>query len=71
MVLRSKRINVPCQDSVEYLGHRIDASGIHTTGSKVEAVLKALAPKNVRELSSFLGLLHHYSAVIDIITATK
>ena len=53
------------QDSVEYLGHRIDSSGIHTTGSKVEAVLKAPAPKNVQELRSFLGLLHYYGRFIQ------
>ena len=27
--------------SIEYLGHRVDATGLHTTTTKVEAVLKA------------------------------
>ena len=46
--------------SVEYLGHRVDAGGLHTTTSKVEAVSKAPQPRNVQELRSFLGLVHYY-----------
>ena len=46
--------------SVEYLGHRIDASGVHTTSQKVEAILQAPAPQNPQQLRSFLGLLHYY-----------
>ena len=48
------------QTSVTYLGHQIDARGIHTTAEKVEAVQQALALKNVTELRSFLGLLNYY-----------
>ena len=47
-------------ESVDYLGHRIDATGLHTLSSKVKAVQNALQPKNVQELRSFLGLLHYY-----------
>ena len=47
-------------DSVEYLGHRIDADGLHTTDRKVAAIKKAPLPKNVQELRSFLGLVHYY-----------
>lgn len=36
-------------DSVEYLGHIIDA-GLHTAPHKVEAVIKAPVPSNVKEL---------------------
>ena len=46
--------------SVEYLGHRVDASGLHTTPSKVQAVQKAPRPQNVQELRSFLGLVQYY-----------
>ena len=46
--------------TVEYLGHRIDESGLHTLDSKVTAVTKAPRPKNVQELRSFLGLVHYY-----------
>ena len=47
-------------DSVVYLGHRVDADGLHTTDQKVEAVKKAPRPQNVQELRSFLGLVHYY-----------
>ena len=48
------------QSSVEYLGHCINASGVHTTNGKVEAILKAPVPQNLQQLRSFLGLLHYY-----------
>ena len=47
------------QSSVEYLGHCINASGVHTTDGKVEAILKAPVPQNLQLLRSFLGL-HYY-----------
>ena len=50
--------------SVEYLGHRVDATGLHTTQSKVEAIQKAPQPKNTQELRSFLGLVHYYGKFI-------
>ena len=36
--------------SVEYLGHRIDAEGLHPLHEKVEAVKQAPSPSNVSEL---------------------
>ena len=48
------------ETAVEYLGHRVDAEGLHTTTEKLEVITKAPAPKNVRELRSFLGLLNYY-----------
>ena len=47
-------------DSVTYLGYIIDASGVHPTGEKVEAIRDAPAPRNVNELRSFLGLVNFY-----------
>ena len=52
------------EDSVVYLGHRIDAQGLHTTVKKVEATTEAPQPRNVTELRSFLGLLHYYGKFI-------
>ena len=49
------------QDSAEYLGYCVNAHGVHTSQKKVEAILKAPKPQNVRELCSFLGLLNHYA----------
>ena len=44
---------------VSYLGHRIDASGLHPLEDKVKAILEAPSPRNVRELKSYLGLLSY------------
>ena len=52
------------QSSVEYLGHRIDAEGVHTTTRKVDAILKAPTLSDVQQLRSFLGLLHYYGKFI-------
>lgn len=48
------------QSAVEYMGHVIDASGLHTSPSKVRAIVDAPGPKNVSQLRSFLGLLNYY-----------
>ena len=47
------------QQSVEYLGHLVDAKGLHATLSKVKALIEAPAPRD--ELRAFLGLLNYYS----------
>ena len=51
-------------DSVEYLGHRIDAEGLHTTQGKLAAIREAPTPQNVTQLRSFLGLLNYYGKFI-------
>lgn len=48
------------QQSVEYLGHHIDSTGLHTTEQKVEAIQLAPAPQDQTQLRSFLRLLHYY-----------
>ena len=52
------------EDSVEYLGHRIDQNGLHATDSKLKAISDAPTPWNVPELRSFLGLLNYYGRFI-------
>ena len=52
------------QESIEYLGHYIDTTGIHTAKSKVEAISRAPTPKNVGELRSFLGMVNYYGKFI-------
>ena len=47
-------------DSVTYLGHQIDATGLHPVKDKVEAVEKVPQPKDKSELRAFLGMLNHY-----------
>ena len=46
--------------NVTYLGHQIDASGLHPLPDKVRAIEEAPAPNNVTELKSYLGLLTYY-----------
>ncbi|KFD64029.1 hypothetical protein M514_23739 [Trichuris suis] len=43
---------------------RIDASGIHPSASKLEAIHKAPAPQNQQELQAFLGLLNFYNSFL-------
>jgi hypothetical protein len=48
------------QKSVTYLGHRIDAEGLHPLEDKVRAILDAPEPKDRTQLRSFLGLINYY-----------
>ena len=47
--------------SVAYLGHKIDAQGLHPLPDKVRAIQEAPQPQNVSELKAYLGLLSYYS----------
>ena len=49
------------EPSVNFLGHRIDADGIHPTDEKLRAIVNAPAPKDVR---SFLGFINYYGKFI-------
>ena len=49
------------QLSVEYLGHQINAEGVHTSKKKVQAILEQRSPRNISELRSFLGMLNFYA----------
>ena len=46
--------------SVEYLGYKIDADGLHPLPEKVRAIEKAPKPKSTTELKAYLGLLTYY-----------
>ena len=43
--------------SVTYLGHKVDAVGLHPLPDKVRAVTKAPCPTNPKQLKAYLGLL--------------
>ncbi|KAG5286473.1 hypothetical protein AALO_G00015230 [Alosa alosa] len=45
---------------VAFLGHKINASGLHPLTEKVDAIARAPEPKNVTELKAYLGLLNYY-----------
>ena len=53
------------QPTVEYLGYRIDAQGLHAIEKKVEAIRHAPAPENQQQLRSFLGMINYYSKFIS------
>ena len=48
------------QKVAEYLGHRINEEGIHTSNQKVKAIVEAPSPRNLQELRSYLELLKEY-----------
>ena len=47
--------------SITYLGHQIDAQGLHPVAEKVKALQEAPAPRKIKALKAFLGLLTYYS----------
>ena len=53
------------QPSVEYLGYRVDAHGLHVIEKKVQAIRDAPAPENPQQLRSFLGMVTYYSKFIS------
>ena len=56
--------------SIEYLGHRIDAEGLHPTAEKVEAMKRSPCPRNVTELKSFLGIINYYGKFVPWLATT-
>ena len=48
------------QKSCVYLGHRLDAEGIHPTNEKLLALQQAPIPTCVTELRSYVGLVNYY-----------
>ena len=49
------------QDSVEYLGHVISASGLQQSPAKVEAIINMPAPEGSTQLRSFIGMAQYYA----------
>jgi len=47
--------------SVTYLGHKINAAGLHPFPSNFCAAVEAPCPSNVKQLKSCLGLLTYYT----------
>ena len=48
------------RDRIVYLGHAIDADGLHPTEDKVKAIKEVPKPRNITELRSFLGIINYY-----------
>ncbi|RXN33959.1 putative protein K02A2.6-like protein [Labeo rohita] len=49
------------QKEVRYLGHLVDAQGLHPLKDKVQAMTEAPCPTSVTELKAYLGLLNYYN----------
>ncbi|GJS68808.1 putative reverse transcriptase domain-containing protein [Tanacetum coccineum] len=52
-------------DSVQFLGHVIDRSGVHVDLAKIEAIKSWAAPTTPREVRQFLGLGGYYRRFIE------
>jgi hypothetical protein len=52
------------QERIHYLGHIISKDGIVVDPEKIEAIREWLAPKNVMEVRSFMGLASYYKGFI-------
>ena len=52
------------KDSVVFLGHKVDAHGVHPAGATLEAIRDARPPTNLTELRSFIGMVNHYARFI-------
>ncbi|RXN04226.1 putative protein K02A2.6-like protein [Labeo rohita] len=52
------------KQSLEFLGHYIDATGLHKSPEKIKAIMEAPTPTNVSQLRSFLGMINYYGRFI-------
>jgi hypothetical protein len=48
------------QSRIHYLGHVMSSEGIVVDTSKVEAIMEWIAPMNMPEVRSFMGLAGYY-----------
>ena len=53
------------KQELTWLGYQINQSGVKPIKGKTEAITKLEAPKNAKELKSFLGSIQHLSKFID------
>ena len=51
-------------NSVQYLGHVFSKEGVKPSPIKVEAILKAPSPTNIKQVQSFVGLCNFFSKFI-------
>ena len=56
--------------SVDYLGHRISANGLHSTAEKTTAIADAPPPRDVSQLRSFLGMVNYYAKFLPNLSST-
>ncbi|GJQ96779.1 putative reverse transcriptase domain-containing protein [Tanacetum coccineum] len=51
-------------DSVQFLGHVIDSSGVHVDPAKIKAIINWAAPTTPTEVRQFIGLASYYRRFI-------
>ena len=56
--------------SVIYLGHRIDAQGLHPVADKFQAITEVPSPHNVSELKSYMDPLTYYAKFLPNLSTT-
>ena len=56
------------KQELTWLGYHINKSGVKPIKDKTEAITKLSAPKNPKELKSFLGSIQHLSKLINNLT---
>ncbi|XP_055590370.1 uncharacterized protein K02A2.6-like [Uranotaenia lowii] len=61
--LREEKCNI-LQHRIKYLGHIVDADGLHPDPAKVEAIAKMPPPSDVTTLRSFLGAVNYYAKFV-------
>lgn len=52
------------KESVEFLGYKVDKSGLSVPESRINAINKIKIPSNVSEVKSFMGLVTYYSKFV-------
>ena len=61
--INGKKSQFMC-DRVGYLGHIFDSHGVHPNPIKINSIIDAPAPKNIKQVQAFLGLCNNYSMFI-------
>ena len=46
------------------MGYKISREGLHATQDKIKAIVDAPEPINIKQLRSFLGVVHYYGKYI-------
>jgi hypothetical protein len=56
--------------SIDFLGHRVDSSGVTPLPQYVSAVVDFPRPSTVKELQAFLGMLNFYRRFLPSVADT-
>lgn len=59
-----------CRDRVPFLGYHLTTSGLEIDHEKVVAITDFPAPKNRKQLKSFLGCINYYNKFLDQFSQT-